>query len=131
MEVNKIHKKLRVSSYDIVKYQLITELIFFRNEHMIQSDIELLTLLVLWGPIDLGAFCSKASKELYKDALPEEFSIRSQNVRNRLVKLEKRGMITKTKIGKKVIHINPVLNIHGKGNILLDYNLLAIESVKA
>ena len=131
MEVNKVHKKLRVSSYDIVKYQLITELIFLRKEHMIQSDIELLTLLVLWGPIDLGAFCSNAAKELYKDALPEEFSIRAQNVRNRLVKLEKRDMITKTKTGKKVIKIHPALNIHGQGNILLDYNILAIESTQA
>ena len=43
MEVNRVQKKIRVSSYELVKYQIITELIFFKKEHLIPSDIELLT----------------------------------------------------------------------------------------
>ena len=31
MEVNRVQKKIRVSSYDVVKYQIITELIFFQK----------------------------------------------------------------------------------------------------
>lgn len=128
MEVNRVQKKIRVSSYDLVKYQIITELIFFKKEHLIPSDIELLTLLAMWGPLELSAFCNAATKHLYKDIEPEEFSVRSQNVRNRMVKLQKRGLVVK---GNRVVQINPSLNIHRKGNILLDYNFLAIESNKA
>lgn len=128
MEVNKVQKKVRVSKHDAVKYQIITELIFFKKEHVIPSDIELLTLLAMWGPLELSAFCNAAAKFLYKNIEPEEFSIRAQNVRNRMVKLEKRGFVQK---GKKIVQINPSMTIQRKGNILLDYNFLAIEPGKA
>jgi hypothetical protein len=131
MEVNRVQKKIRVSSYDVVKYQIITELIFFQKEHLIPSDIELLTLLALWGPIELGKFCNAAAKKLYKNIEMEEFSVRAQNVRNRMAKLEKRGIIQKINNGKRQIQISPSLSIYGKGNVLLDYNILAVESTKA
>lgn len=131
MEVNRVQKKIRVSSYDVVKYQIITELIFFKKEHLIPSDIELLTLLALWGPIELGKFCNAAAKKLYKNIEMEEFSVRAQNVRNRMAKLEKRGIIQKINNGKRQIQISPSLSIYGKGNVLLDYNILAVESTKA
>jgi hypothetical protein len=131
MEVNRVQKKIRVSSYDVVKYQIITELIFFKKEHLIPSDIELLTLLALWGPIELGKFCNAAAKKLYKNIEMEEFSVRAQNVRNRMAKLEKRSIIEKINNGKRQIQISRSLNIYGKGNVLLDYNILAVESTKA
>ena len=131
MEVNRVQKKIRVSSYDVVKYQIITELIFFKKEHLIPSDIELLTLLALWGPIELGKFCNAAAKKLYKNIEMEEFSVRAQNVRNRMAKLEKRSIIEKINNGKRQIQISTSLNIYGKGNVLLDYNILAVESTKA
>ena len=128
MEVKKINKKLRLSIENIVRYQIITEILFFKEEHLIPSDLEILTLLAIWGPIDLVLFCTQASKHIYKDIKPEEIAMRSQNIRNRIVKLEKRNFIEKTKEGKKQIQINPIFNIISKGNILLDYNYLAIES---
>lgn len=131
MEVNRVQKKIRVSSYELVKYQIITELIFFKKEHLIPSDIELLTLLALWGPIELGKFCNAAAKRLYKNIEMEEFSVRAQNVRNRMAKLEKRGIVQKINDGKRQIQLSPSLNIYGKGNVLLDYNILALESSKA
>jgi hypothetical protein len=131
MEVNRVQKKIRVSSYDVVKYQIITELIFFKKEHLIPSDIELLTLLALWGPIELGKFCNAAAKKLYKNIEMEEFSVRAQNVRNSMAKLEKRSIIEKINNGKRQIQISTSLNIYGKGNVLLDYNILAVESIKA
>lgn len=130
MEVNRVQKKIRVSSYDVVKYQIITELIFFKKEHLIPTDIELLTLLALWGPIELGKFCNAAAKKLYTNIEMEEFSVRAQNVRNRMAKLEKRGIVQKINNGKRQIQINTSLDIYGKGNILLDYNILAVESPK-
>lgn len=131
MEVKKINKKLRLSTPDIVKYQLITEVLFFKNEYLIPSDLEILTLLVMWGPIELGGFCASAAKVIYPDSLPEELSTRAQNIRNRIVKLEKRNIIVKTKTGRKVIVLNPDIDVHSKGNILLDYNYLAVETTKA
>lgn len=131
MEVKKINKKLKMSTEDIIKYQLLTEVLFFKKEYLIPSDLEILTLLVMWGPIDLGGFCAAAAKVIYPESLPEELSTRAQNIRNRIVKLEKRNIIVKSKTGRKVIALNPDIDIHSKGNILLDYNYLAIETSKA
>jgi len=131
MEVKKINKKLKMSTQDIIKYQLLTEVLFFKNEYLIPSDLEILTLLVMWGPIDLGGFCAAAAKLIYSESLPEELSTRAQNIRNRIVKLEKRNIIVKSKTGRKIIALNPNIDIHSKGNILLDYNYLAVETIKA
>ena len=131
MEVKKVTKKLRVTTPDVIKYQLITEIVFFKNEHLIPSDLDILILLVMWGPMDLVSFCMNAAKQLYPETAPENLSVRSQNVRNRIVKLEKRNIVVKSKTGKKVISLNPDIDVHSKGNILLDYNYLSIESTKA
>lgn len=120
-----------MSTQEIIKYQLLTEVLFFKNEYLIPSDLEILTLLVMWGPIDLGGFCASAAKVIYPDSLPEELSTRAQNIRNRIVKLEKRHIIVKSKTGRKIIALNPNIDIHSKGNILLDYNYLAVETIKA
>jgi hypothetical protein len=131
MEVKKITKKLRVTTPDVIKYQLITEIVFFKKEYLIPSDLDILILLVMWGPMDLVSFCMNAAKHLYPETPPEDLSIRSQNVRNRVVKLEKRNIVIKSKTGRKTISLNPNIDVHSKGNILLDYNYLAVESNKA
>jgi hypothetical protein len=131
MEVNRVQKKIRVTPYDLVKYQIITDLIFFKKEHLIPSDIEILTMLALWGPVELSKFCNTAAKKMYGQVEPEEFSIRAQNIRNRISKLEKRHIVTKSAINKKLIQITPAIDIHRKGNILLDYNILSLEPNKA
>lgn len=128
MEVNRIQKKLRLTKYDAVKYQIITELLFFKKETVIPSDIELLTLLALWGPMELGKFCNAAAKKLYTFNEVEEFSIRAQNVRNRMSKLEKRNIVVKTTSGKKQIELSKDIPVFSKGNLLIDYNFLAVES---
>jgi hypothetical protein len=131
MEVKKITKKIKVTTPDVIKYQLITEIMFMKKEHLIPSDLDILILLVMWGPMELVGFCMNAAKQLYPETAPEDLSVRSQNVRNRIVKLEKRNIVVKSKTGRKVIGLNPDIDVHSKGNILLDYNYLAIESNKA
>lgn len=131
MEVNRIQKKIRVTPHDIARYQIMTEVMFFKKEHLIPSDIELLTLLAIWGPMDLGTFCTQAAKNLNPNIKPEEIAVRAQNVRNRVVKLEKRALVEKSRRGKKVIQINERIAIATKGNVLLDYNFLAVETSKA
>ena len=58
MEVNKVEKKYRLTHYDLVKYQVITEFVFFKKENLIDTDLELLTLLALEGPVELTKFCN-------------------------------------------------------------------------
>jgi hypothetical protein len=128
MEVKKVNRKLRMSTTDIIRYQILTEIMFFKKEYLIQSDIEILILLVKWGPMELGSFCSNAAKVLYPESEPQDLSTRAQNVRNRIVKLEKRNIITKSTSGRKIIVLNPDIEVYAKGNILLDYNYLGIES---
>lgn len=101
MEVNKITKKVRLDHYDLVKYQIITEVMFFKKESIVSSDLELLTLLGLWGPIELRLFCDRAAGIVYKHT--EKPEVRSQNVRNRMVSLEKRGYVIKSRDRKSVV----------------------------
>jgi hypothetical protein len=131
MQVNRIQKKVRLNAHDLIKYQIMTEVVFFGKEHLIPSDMELLTLLALWGPVELVSFCSAAAKHLYPDIKPEEIAVRSQNVRNRIVKLEKRGLVEKSKKGKKMIQVAEKITLASKGNVLLDYNFLSVETSKA
>ena len=131
MQVNRIQKKVRLNAHDLVKYQIMTEVVFFGKEHLIPSDLELLTLLALWGPVELVSFCTTAAKHLYPDIKPEDIAVRSQNVRNRIVKLEKRNLVEKNKKGKKMIQIAEKITLAAKGNVLLDYNFLALETDKA
>ena len=130
MQVNRIQKKVRLNAHDLVKYQIMTEVVFFGKEHLIPSDMELLTLLALWGPVELVSFCTKAAKHLYPEMKPEEIAVRSQNVRNRIVKLEKRKLVEKSKSGKKMIQIASRITLASDGNVLLDYNFLKVEASK-
>ena len=127
MQVNKIDKKYNISRDDLIRFQVITELIFFHKEHVIASDIELICILSLSGPMELGKFCNSTAKKLHVIIEPEEFSIRSQNIRNRITKLLKRNIVVKVSDSKKIM-VNPKYNLHTKGNILLNYNMLSIES---
>lgn len=127
MQVYKVEKKMRLSKQDAIKYQILTEVVFLKNEILIESDINILVLLAAWGPIELSTFCNEAAKKLYVIEKMEEFSVKSQNVRNRISKLQKRGIVTKNKEQSKLIEVDPELNIFTKGNILINYNFLAAE----
>ena len=41
MQVNRVQKKLRVTRYDSVRFQIITEYVFFKKEALIPIDIEI------------------------------------------------------------------------------------------
>jgi DNA-binding MarR family transcriptional regulator len=131
MEVSKIEKKYRLTHYDLVKYQVITEFVFFKKESLIDTDIDLLTLLAIDGPVELTKFCNDVVKKTFPDVLAEEFAVKSQNVRNKLGKLEKRGLIEKSDSYKKIIQIAISVPVLKTGNVLLDYKFLAVETSKA
>ena len=131
MQVLKKDKKLRVTEFDSVKFQLITELTFVRKEEVINSDIELLTVLALWGPSNLSEFCWNAVNVMYPDTEPEKLLLKAQNIRNKISKLTKRGFVEKTSDTRKGVRLSPSLDVVSGKNILLNFNLLTIESTQA
>lgn len=128
LEVKKIDKKYQISKYDSIRFQLLSELIFFRKLKLSLSDIDLLALLAIHNVIELNKFCAIATKFFYPEVKNEEFASKSQNIRNRLNKLQKQKYIYKD---NQRINVATDLNIIKENNILLTYNLLIIESSKA
>ena len=63
MEVTKVERKYRLTHHDLVKYQVMTEFVFFRKEQLSDADVDLLTLLALTGPVELTKFCSIVVKQ--------------------------------------------------------------------
>ena len=130
MNVNRVTKKLRISPRDSVRYQLITAVIFFKKQTLTPTELDILMELVLEDKMsaDLSSFCTETTKKLYTIEKPEQFSTKSQNVRNIINKLVKRNLIEKSEgPGKKIISIAYDLDIHHQGNVLLDYNFLSVH----
>jgi hypothetical protein len=132
MEINRVTRKIRLDSKQTaIKYQLITELIFLRRQTLIDTDLVYLTLLVEWGPISLKEFCNKVVLYLFGETVlheAEKYSVRVQTVRNRIGILEKRGLVQKSGKGIKTISFTSAIPIETKGNILLEYNFLYVET---
>lgn len=115
--VNQVQKKVIMSKKDIIKYQILTYC-YINRLIVSDSDLECLTLLSTIGPIELSHFCYEASDEhvIFKS---------EQTVRNCINKCEKNTLVIKDPANKKVIMINPSLQIQTEGSILLDYKFLA------
>lgn len=117
--VNQVDKRVRMSAWQIVKYQIITHCYLY-DIPVSDADLNCLTLLATMGDVELTSFCNKA----YEMKI---FSSQ-QSVRNCLTKAEKKKLIKKEGKNKKKIYINPELKIHAKGNVLLDYKFLSVET---
>jgi uncharacterized protein YutE (UPF0331/DUF86 family) len=117
--VNQVDKKVKIDKWGIVKYQLVTHC-YLSNIIVSESELECLTYLAIQGEQELTSFCNTIfEKRIFSSP---------QSARNCLAKLEKKGMIVKEGKNKKKITINPALNIHSKGSILLDFKFLSLES---
>lgn len=117
--VNQIDKKVRMSKWEIVKYQILTHC-YLNKISVSEADLECLTYLALEGDQELTMFCNKAhTKEIFSS---------TQSVRNCIAKAEKKNLIKKEGKNKKKIFINPDLNVFSKGNILLDFKFLSVET---
>ncbi len=129
MDVNRITKKLRITPEDSVRYQIITSIIFFKKETLTPSELDILVYLAIAEESELGKFCNDTTKKMYVIKEPEHFSVKSQNIRNIINKLVKRGFVEKsTEPGKKTIKLNHEIKAYYKGNVLLDFNLLSVNS---
>jgi hypothetical protein len=120
--VNQVDKRVKMSGWQIVKYQILTHCYLY-NIQVSESDLDCLTLLAIEGDQELTSFCNKAhDKQIFSS---------TQSVRNCLTKSEKKGLIKKEGKNKKKIFINPELKVHSQGNILLDFKFLSIASTES
>jgi len=117
--VNQVGKKVKLSKWDIVKYQLLTHC-YLNKISVSEADLNCLTYLALEGDQELTNFCTKAhSKEIFSSI---------QSVRNCLTKAEKKHLIKKEGKNKKKIYIHPDVGVYVNGNILLDFKFLSVET---
>jgi hypothetical protein len=117
--VNQVDKRVRMSTWQIVKYQILTHCYLY-DIPVSEADLNCLTLLAMEGDQELTSFCNKAHER-------KIFSS-TQSVRNCLTKAEKKNLIKKEGKNKKKIYINPDLKVYATGNILLDFKFLSIAS---
>jgi len=117
--VNQVDKKVKMSKWEIVKYQILTHC-YLSKISVSEADLDCLTFLALEGDQELTSFCTKAHiKDIFSS---------TQSVRNCLTKAEKKNLIKKEGKNKKKIFINPDIKVYSKGNILLDFKFLSVET---
>jgi hypothetical protein len=117
--VNQVDKRVKMTRWDIIKFQLITHCYLYKIA-LSESDLDCLTFLAMNGEQELTSFCNIAHAENIFSSI--------QSVRNCLTKAEKKSLIKKEGKNKKKIYINPDLKLHANGNILLDYKFLSVET---
>jgi hypothetical protein len=114
-----VEKKIQMDKYEIIKYQLMTYC-YVHEISITDSDLECLTLLGMEDEFDQSEFFTLAiEKGIFKTP---------QTVRNSLRKAKEYNLISKKGDWKKVVFLNPDLGIKSKGNILLNYKVLHIET---
>lgn len=116
---NQVEKRMRLTTWQSVKYQLITYCYLY-NIQVSDADLDCLTFLALEGEQELTSFCFKAyEKKIFSS---------TQSVRNCLTKAEKKNLIKKEGKNKKKIYIHPDLKMMAQGNILLDFKFLSVAT---
>lgn len=119
--VNQVQKRVRMSKWDVVKFQILTHC-YIQRIVMSESDLNCLTLLSFNQPIELTHFCYDASAE-------DEWIFKSpQTVRNCINKAEKNKLVIKDPENKKQVMLNPEIKIQTAGTILLDYKFLGDDT---
>lgn len=117
--VNQVDKRVRMTTWDVVKYQILTHC-YINNIAVSEAELNCLTYLALEGDQELSSFCNKAyGRKIFSS---------TQSVRNCLTKAERKNLIKKEGKNKKKIFINPEMKVQCAGTILLDYKFLSVAS---
>jgi hypothetical protein len=120
--VKKVNQKLKVDISQTIKYQILTYC-FFKDIHINESDLKLLAELAVNKKIKLSKFCKVVTdKKIFKS---------EQSARNAINKAEKKNLLVKDGVDKKVIYINQDMNVQSEGNVFLDIKILGSESQEA
>lgn len=114
--IKKVDKKVELSTWQIIKYQLLNYC-YFKDIRVSDADLDLLTLLSVNGNEELTAFCKKlCDRKIFKSL---------QSARNALLKAERKELVITSGTTRKKIIVNPNIQLVTDGNILLDYKFLA------
>lgn len=119
-QVNVVEKKLKISKVDIIKYQLIT-FCFFQGITLTKLDIDCLVELAIQKQAELNTFCNHVGG-------PEKIFSSSQSARNAINKASQKNLVIKRGKNKKLLYINPEINLQVDGNIFLDFKYYAGDS---
>jgi hypothetical protein len=118
-KVKIVDRPIKMSRWDIIKFQLITHC-YTKRIAMSESDLECLTLLGYQGESDLSEFCEAAAERgIFKGP---------QTVRNCLNKADKNGLISKARKSKKRVALSSDLQVQTVGNILLNYKVAHFDT---
>lgn len=118
MAVIKVEKIIKLNKIEIIRYQLMHHC-FVKKIKISDTELNCLALLGELGEIRLSEFNKIAAK---KGILGSPIAVSSC-----LSKIERSGLFVKKNNGKKVIFLNPELNIQTEGNIIIDLKLIKLE----
>ncbi len=114
--VNQVNKRVRMTAWDVVKFQLLTHC-YLNKIAVSDAELNCLTYLAMEGDQELTSFCNKAhSKNIFSS---------TQSVRNCLRKAELKNLIKKEGKNKKKIYIHPEIRVQSEGTVLLDFKFLS------
>jgi hypothetical protein len=119
--LNQVEKKIKMNQWDIVRFQILVHC-YLKQINISRHELSCLTLLGIVGEQVIEDFCNVATGN-------KIFSS-NQSVRNSISKASKLGLITKTGTNRKRIHLDYSMNIQASGNILLDYKIVHLETIK-
>tara|TARA_Y100001951_G_C11279769_1_gene264528 strand:- start:1229 stop:1582 length:354 start_codon:yes stop_codon:yes gene_type:complete len=112
--VTKVDKKVKLSNFDIIKYQILTYC-FLNNIQISPADLNCLSKLAKLGNVTLTEFCELISEDgIFKSP---------QSCRNAIQKAKLKGLVIKD--GKKISIIED-MNLQHQGVIFLDFKFLSI-----
>lgn len=117
-----VEKKAQLDTFEIVKCQVMLHC-FFKSKPLNDTEYNCLAYLGELGEIRLTEFSKRASE---KGILGSPAAIT-----NCVGKLAGLGFIVKERVGKKIIYLNPKLEIQSKGNIVINLKIFKIEADKA
>lgn len=114
----KVEKTVRLNRFEIVKYQLIHHC-FMNRIKLTDTELNCLALLGEIGSIRLTEFA--------KRAVEKEFLGNSVSVTNCLSKIRRSNLFIEKGVGKKVIFLNPDLNIKSEGTLVIELKLIKLD----
>jgi hypothetical protein len=116
-----IQKTVEMNKREIVEYQLV-HYCTVNDIQINHTEIKLLALLGELGKIRLVDFGKKAVSRHILSSV--------QAVNTAVQKLYRTNLYVKEGIGKKLIYLNPSLQIHAEGNIVLQITLIKRDETK-
>ena len=140
--VTPVQIKQRLSRWGLIRFQILSWCAL-RNIQITNADLDMLVLLAIYGKTKLATFC----EDLIKTEISTGPKIKKckgtdkeykyifdscQSARNALAKVYDLGLILRVGKNKSNINIwiNPEMNIHTDPNLLVNYQLLCLDSTE-